>query len=603
MAKSKNKVSGVLQYNDMLPWILRVTFFVFAFLFLGVYNGEVLYKLHTYSFFLRNDIFAAETINQAGGLLVYVSQYLMQLFRFPLLGALFLSLILSFVEVLVTKCFNVPESLRFLAFVPSCLIMVSQMSIGYALYDNFDSSFLVSSAVGTLMALAVYWLYRRFAEVKFSEYAAVVLCALLFFGFGFYAFVAMLLVVTDLFRSAKDGRFVAIGLGVSLFFLLPYVTGTYVYNEKYVMAMTSPLPDIYFAPVFYPMIAALVLLMLFGAVDLSKYNGLQTKSMYVDLFALAVLAFGTYYFSFRDECFRAEVTMQHQLEDFRWDDMLEEANEVERPTRGVLAYRAIALVNKSRLVSDLFNYNYNPKEIESPYDMLNNTVYYPDVYFFASYPNASLLWSMEFWVTTGRNYKHLKLMALCAMVQEESELALRYLNLLKQTCYNDWAEEMEPCVKDKQLFFSKYPAFKKVVDHLPMDRVQISQFPLPQMYDKFSNLDATNIERRLLARLYEKKLNAFVSEMQIGVKLYGSNIPPYMQEALCIVAMNGNPTLLKNFTVYRPIALRVNEFFSAIKRYRSKEEAASGLKKQYGDMYCYYYAFGAPYPISNEKNK
>lgn len=602
MTNSKDKKTGFLQ-ADKLTWVLRGLFFVFAFVFLGVYNGDVLYKLHTYSFFLRNDVFAGETINQAGGLLVYVSQYLMQLFRYPLLGALFLSLVLSLVEVLVTKCFNVPERLRFLAFVPSCLIMLSLMSIGYALYDNFDSSFLVSSAVGTLIALAVYWLYRRLAEVKFSEYAAIVLCAALFFGFGFYALVAMLLVAADVFRSSKDGRFVAAGLGVILFFLLPYITGTYVYNERYLMAMFSPLPDLYFAPVFYPMAGALVLLAIFGVVNLSKYDGSQPKQLHVNLCAFAALVLCTFYFSFRDECFRTEVKMQRQLEDFRWDDMLKAANEVERPTRGVLAYRAIALANKSSLVSELFNYNYNPKEIESPYDMLNNTVYYPDVYFFASYPNVSLLWSMEFWVTTGRNYKLLKQMALCAMVQDEGELALRYLNLLKQTCYNDWAEEMEPCVKDRQLFFSKYPAFKKVVDHLPMDRVQISQFPLPQMYDKFSNLDATNIERRLLARLYEKKLNVFVSEMQIGAKLYGSNIPPYMQEALCIVAMNGNPTLLKNFTVYRPIALRVNEFFSAIKRYRSKEEAAAGLKKQYGDMYCYYFAFGAPYPISNEKNK
>ena len=390
MTNSKDKKTGFLQ-ADKFPWILRGLFFVFAFVFLGVYNGDVLYKLHTYSFFLRNDVFAGETINQAGGLLVYVSQYLMQMFKYPLFGALFLSLVLSFVEVLVTKCFNVPEKLRFLAFVPSCLIMLSLMSIGYALYDNFDSSFLVSSAIGTLMSLAVYWLYRRFAEVKFSEYAAVVLCAALFFGFGFYALVAMLLVAADVFRSSKDGRFVAAGLCVILFFLLPYITGTYVYNERYLMAMLSPLPDLYFASVFYPMAGALVLLALFGVVNLQKYEGLQTKQLHVNLCAFAALVFCTFYFSFRDECFRTEVKMQRQLEDFRWDDMLKAANEVERPTLGILVYRTIALANKNQLISELFNYNYAPREIGTP--SLNNAVYYHDMCFFASYINTSVFWN------------------------------------------------------------------------------------------------------------------------------------------------------------------------------------------------------------------
>ena len=157
MTNSKDKKTGFLQ-ADKLTWVLRGLFFVFAFVFLGVYNGDVLYKLHTYSFFLRNDVFAGETINQAGGLLVYVSQYLMQLFRYPLLGALFLSLVLSLVEVLVTKCFNVPERLRFLAFVPSCLIMLSLMSIGYALYDNFACLFRSRNfdGVGCLLAVQAF---------------------------------------------------------------------------------------------------------------------------------------------------------------------------------------------------------------------------------------------------------------------------------------------------------------------------------------------------------------------------------------------------------------------------------------------------------------
>lgn len=600
MTNSKDKKTGFLQ-ADKLTWVLRGLFFVFAFVFLGVYNGDVLYKLHTYSFFLRNDVFAGETINQAGGLLVYVSQYLMQLFRYPLLGALFLSLVLSLVEVLVTKCFNVPEKLRVLAFVPSCLIMLSLMSIGYALYDNFDSSFLVSSAVGTLMALAVYWLYRRFAEVKFSEYAAIVLCAALFFGFGFYALVAMLLVAADVFRSSKEGRFVAAGLGVILFFLLPYITGTYVYNERYLMAMFSPLPDLYFAPVFYPMAGALVLLAIFGVVNLSKYEGSQPRQLHVNLCAFAALVLCTFYFSFRDECFRTEVKMQRQLEDFRWDDMLKAANEVERPTLGILVYRTIALANKNQLISELFNYNYAPREIGTP--SLNNAVYYHDMCFFASYINTSVFWNMEFWVLSGRCYRHLKQMTLCAILQEEYELAYRYLNLLKQTCYKDWADEYESYLHDRQSFFTKYPEYKKIVDCMPLENIRITKTSLPQMYYKYRKITPVNMERRLLARMYEKRLDDFEKDLQRTSNMYNNNMPKIMQEAICILAMQGNESLLKSYYVYRPIALRVNEFFSAIKRYRSKEEAAAGLKKQYGDMYCYYFAFGAPYPISNEKNK
>ena len=49
--------------------------------------------------------------------------------------------------------------------------------------------------------------------------------------------------------------------------------------------------------------------------------------------------------------------------------------------------------------------------------MLTIEVYYPDLYFYSSQLNQAMMWNMEFWVNSGRNFGLLKRFAMFSLVK------------------------------------------------------------------------------------------------------------------------------------------------------------------------------------------
>ena len=94
--KNEKLPKAAITSEPVYHWIAEGVFFLFSFLFLGMYNGELLYKLQSSSLFLGNSIFAQESINQSAGLLVYASRFLIQLLFHPLLGGALLAAGLGF---------------------------------------------------------------------------------------------------------------------------------------------------------------------------------------------------------------------------------------------------------------------------------------------------------------------------------------------------------------------------------------------------------------------------------------------------------------------------------------------------------------------------
>jgi len=137
----------------------RITFFLFSFWFLGIYNAELLYKVQAHSLFLCNWVFAGDILNQSAGVLIYLSRFLTQFLYYPLLGALLLSLGLSGIEWGISRLFNIPSRYFLLAFIPSMLILLVQTSIGYALYYKFEASVVFSVVVGALFVLLLVAFY------------------------------------------------------------------------------------------------------------------------------------------------------------------------------------------------------------------------------------------------------------------------------------------------------------------------------------------------------------------------------------------------------------------------------------------------------------
>ena len=209
----------------------RTTFFLFSFWFLGIYNAELLYKLQAYSLFLNNSVFAADTLNQSAGFLIYISRFLTQFLYYPLLGALLLSLGLSGIEWWTTRLFKIPSRYFFLSFIPPALILLAQTSIEYALYYKFETSVVFSLVLGTLFVLLLFTFYRKIKNFRWGVWIALLVFFAFFFVIGVYAFVALMILLIERIINKEKHALLLLAGALLITAFLPFVSGEYIFHE------------------------------------------------------------------------------------------------------------------------------------------------------------------------------------------------------------------------------------------------------------------------------------------------------------------------------------------------------------------------------------
>ena len=596
---NKNHIQKKREFSDNLMYILiRATFFIFSFWFLGVYNDEFLYKLQAYSLFLYNPAFVGDVLNQSAGVLVYLSRFLTQFLYYPLLGALLLSLGLSGIEWWISRLFKIPSRYFFLSFVPPALILLTQTSIGYALYYKFETSVVFSLVLGSLVVLLLFSFYRRIKKFSWGIWISLLTCFAFFFVTGVYAFIALIMLLTErILNREKYALWLTAG-GLLLVALLPFVLGKYIFHETYMAVLFSPLPV--YKGVFVFSLLSLLFFSLYplffknikGVKDF-KENAVSIKVIGGSFLLFCLSLFAVFYFSFRDDNFRLELRLQRLTEKYKWDLIIKEAEKAQEPTKTIAAYRAIALANTNQLSQRFFdfNYRYKPPASSGNDDVVQKLSYFSDFYLYASLPNIAYLWNMEFWVGSGANFYLLKKMAICAMLNGEKELASKYLTLLKESLfYKSWAEKQEKYNNDPDILI-KNPVYKQIKQYMPEeDFVLPIKYPLPVCYKFLWENFRANLERPLIACLYTKDLDQFM-RIIYAINM-GRELPACMQEAVIMYAIiNNHFAVLERFRINGELREKVIAFMTELKRYGDNRKLAEEKLKKYKGRYCYFYAF------------
>lgn len=583
----EKKESFLLQHIHLLKYIL---FFLFSLLFLGIYNADVLYKTQEALFFTYTDSCIDEMLRQSAGPLIILSSFLTQTFYHPILGASILSLLLVALAIFVKRTFKLEK----FYFLPSFLVLLTQTSVGYAIYDMFEESFLFSLVIGSIATVSLIGLYQLLQEQKYAIVLFFIITIIAYFIIGIYATAALLLFyVSATIQNHSKRNIIGLTLSVALFFLLPYITATFVYYEKYVCALFAPLPSTKFTNIFILSICILLLNTLLPFV----YKLNQIKSFHKEPISMVLFlasCFLTFFFSYREPHFRTELKMQKMAQVHDWNGILKTFKDVKDPTKAIFAYRAIALANCGGLSNNLFDFS--GKFEKSHSELTEEPIYNEDLFFYASYINTSYFWSMEFLTTIGYSHERLKKMTLCALLNEEYNLANKYIQQLKHTMFqSEWAEEYEKYVDNIDLLYQTYPDLVYVKRDIPMiQRTIITNSSICETYSHYPKLSIVNAERRLMADLYNKDLKAFSKDF-MGMKECYRNHPltQYFKEAIILCAMNGDITPIKHFNIERPLAEKLKKFVANTQKYSSKEidKAYENLKKEFEGYYCFYYAF------------
>ena len=568
--------------------IARFSLFLFTVIFLGVFNWEFLYKLQNVSYFVFSDALLEETVGQSGGLLSYVSAFCTQILYYPMLGAFVLALLLSGLEWLISKL----TGSVVVSFLSVGLILLAQTSIGYAIYDNFRPSFVFSIVLGFYVAVALALVYKKFASSDKVVYSVIVAASILYFFVGLYACVTLLFIAINAWVTKEKGWTVKLPICVALCLLLPYVAANVVYHENFSSTICAPVPPLYFMNLFVITILTMVLLAL-SPLFCDKIAVLTRRlgQPWAPYAAVALLCVGVFFASCRDSNYHTEFKMQRLTEAHQWDELLKVADEVERPSSTIFAYRAIALACKNRLADQVFKYPCNFKRVKTNY-VSEQPRYYEDLFLYGAFVNNSYLWSMEFWCTTGYSYEHLKKMTICSLLNDEPMLANKYIQVLKQSLFQrEWALEYEGYVNHLDKMLKKYPEFADVKANMPKGDALCRLEAFRKVYSNYSFLSKKNAERRLLADLYNKDMKTFFKDAMQTRSLYAkSNAPDCVKEGLVICAMmQGDPSILKGFRVSQSTVNDVQNAYNLIRASKDPEAAKEAIAKYKGRYFYFYF--------------
>lgn len=593
-AKTSNDILGEGR-ESLIHWGLRILFFLFAWLYLGVVKDDFLFKLQESNYFLMDSLFIQDLIAGKSGLLVVISRFILQFCYYPMLGAAIIALLLSCLESIVSKAFDIKKKWCIVGFIPSIAFLYLFASVTYEIYDIFEISYGIANIIGFYYALMLFIVHKKINKSFIGSIILTIITAITAIWMGPSAMVAILMFGADAFFNK---RFIQGGVTLALGAIATYAIAqfsSYHITPAYIgYSVMHPWPIAYYCALFTKTIVAHVIVVL-ALTSLQLYNDksiIKTQTYFNAIACIglmAVIVLGCRYPKALGEEFRLQ-RLTHQAE---WKQMVKEMDKMDVSTRAIAGYRAIALAATKQLEKKLFNYNYYFYRTNF-YKYCEETIYYPDLLFYASFPQISYRWCMEYITDVQKNMQMIKMMALTSFVNEEYELSRRYLNLLsKSMFYKKWANELLGYLDKPEKYYKKYPYLQDVKGGRPQDDRSGLFTCIAVMYDRYRFLPFVTAEKRWMTLLYRRNLDQLESEILNSPYMTRGEIPRCIQEGLILKALlTGNQSMLKQFPLNREIYEYVSDFKNYYVNHNKDKDLAIKMKKKFGYSYCHYFAFG-----------
>ncbi len=256
---------------------------------------------------------------------------------------------------------------------------------------------------------------------------------------------------------------------------------------------------------------------------------------------------------------RAVTRMQSLMDRQDWDGMIETAQGVDRPARCVAAYYAIALSQTDQLFDKLFDIYYQYPELDVKYYDTDNGAeagyYIPECSFYAGLINTAYHESMEQMVQDGPTLEGLERMTRCAIINNEPELARKYLHILaKVPGESDFVTAHTPMAADAKLAEAD-PVMARVLPLVPAGDTFEQDYPRPVFIGYNTTLTSGRSMQALMtsiaACLYTKQMPNLLFRTEA---LRGQRMPTVVEQAVALQGLKDERLLrhypqLNNLTV------------------------------------------------------
>lgn len=397
-----------------------------------------------------------------------------------------------------------------------------------------------------------------------------------------------------------------------LFNLLDY--GYWIYYAKS--------PGFAFQPTiltFFIVLGSFTLKCIGNAFNIVKKNSITTSFILCAIFTASSLFIGTWKLNnhkssilvtLTDKNFHHEMRMYRALDEFRFEDVINEMHICkEEPTRLMVLYKNIALMHTNR-IKDIFKTDNSGihSNADNALKVKTSLLGAPLAYYHFGQFNFSYRWAMENSVQYGQSFRNLKMLARCAIMNHEFDVAIKYIALLKTSSfYRDWAKKREAWIASSTLLvqseeFQTTQAFpsKEFPNQLDSDNGLCEEYiiGLLKSFSESNKIYSPFLEDiTICTALWHKEAYAFCVHFYDYVNNHPNEPIPtlYQEGAILLGTDESSPITLERFKFDTPVANKYNQFVRDYNKLQQANidhtEMGKRLKGVYGDTYWWYYYF------------
>ena len=325
----------------------------------------------------------------------------------------------------------------------------------------------------------------------------------------------------------------------------------------------------------------------------------------------------TYSLTLPDTRLRLELRMYRSIDEGRWNDVLQDFRQTDQPTNLMVLYKNIALMHTGRLqeMFKLGNCGHQPKTPTNIFtgDTLSvhiSQLAAPMVYYQYGQLNYAYRWAMESSVEYGLTVRHMKTLIRCALMNQELDVAYKYITLLKSTPFHrNWAKQYEQMLSNSTLLLQS-PEFQNIsplTDEAPNELDTDDGLPEKWILEHFSDLTHATTPKLeeviITTSLWTEDEYAFAIHFYNYIQRHPEEaIPPLYQEAAILLCTQENsPVTLDHFPFDTMISDKYNNFvrdYNTLSQQNlSPADMATRLQPLYGDTYWWYYYFYTDFQI------
>lgn len=517
---------------------------IFLFWYCG-YPQAMCYQEQNQLFLWSTDYFCHD-MSVAGGFADYVSEFLVQFYYMPALGAAIIALLLMAIQGIVWLLMrqygakhDFPGYL--LSFVPSIVLWCFMG----------DVNVLLSFVVALLGALVMAWIHNRFHNRLVKVVFELVSTALVYWLLGPVVFVYATLLMADVLMIGKQKE--------NLFSAMGYAAGILVLTIAWILLTTQTLQypmnrifagiNYYRYPGVIPMmqflvVALSVIVPLLGLVQVQKPALLklqQNKAVMVGCYLLLIVSS---FFGFRasfDEKTYELIDYDFLVRTEQWNKIIDKAEKKQPTTPLGVSCVNLALSQQGVLADRLFEFYQNGGEGLFPTFTRDMTspVSTSEIFFRLGMVNDAERYMFEAQEAIPNYRKSARMtrrIAECELVNGNYKVAAKLLRRLQKTAfYSQWADQVmallgnEKAINSHPIYGKLRKYREKKQDFLFSDREMDQMLGLLFLNDKSNKMA---YEYLICYELLQRDLAKFMQYYTLGRFVGYDHIPRSFQEIL-----------------------------------------------------------------------